>query len=98
MAEVRAELGKLLVVAAFLALSAAATGAMAQDAATAPEPDTSAPVAAPAPAKPIPTMKFSQQQTIVQPSEIRIGPGIACRMDDTVLVCDRARPAIPEKE
>ena len=38
-------------------------------------------------------MKFSQQQTIIQPTEIRIGPGIACRIDGTVLDCNLARPA-----
>ena len=45
------------------------------------------------PAKPTQTMKFSQQHTIVMPTEIRVGPGIACRMDATALVCTVARPA-----
>ena len=83
---------KNLVAVSFLALCAAATGAMAQGAAQPATSEPAAPVAAPAPPAPIPTMKFSQQQTIVRPSEIRIGPGISCRMDDTVLVCSVARP------
>ena len=73
--------------------------AASEDAAEAPkQAEPVKAVSPPAPPAPIPTMKFSQQQTIVKPSEIRIGPGIACRMDDTVLACNLARPPIPEKE
>ena len=84
-----------LLVAAFLALCVAVPGAMAEDA---PEPPEAEPAPAEAPkqadpVKAVETMKFSQQQTIIQPTEIRIGPGIACRMDGTVLDCNLAQPA-----
>ena len=58
-----------------------------------PEPAPTAEPAPAAPPAPVETMTFSQQQTIVRPTEIRIGPGIACRMDDTVLACSVTRPA-----
>ena len=83
----------LIAAAALLAFSVAVTDAIAQEGDPPVPAEPAAPVAVPAPAKPIPTMKFSQEQTIIQPSEIRIGPGIACRMDDTALVCSIARPA-----
>ena len=57
--------------------------------------EPAAPMAAPAPPAPpapIPTMLFSQVQTILPPTEIRVGPGISCRMDETVLMCSVAMP------
>ena len=63
-----------------------------------PEPAPTAEPAPAAPPAPVETMTFSQQQTIVRPTEIRIGPGIACRMDGTVLDCNLARPALAPAE
>ena len=88
----------LIAATALLALCAAVTGAMAQDAATNPEPPPAAAPAEPVTVEDTGVTIFKSASPIRTPRIIEVDGTVSCRIDGDTLRCTARRPAIPEKE